>query len=139
MADKEYPSIAVILSVIGGILIFLSGLVILGIGFVGMPAVLGIAESLIIGLGAWGVISGLIVIMAGYMVYRHPMSHLVYGIVVLVFSILSFAESGGYIIGGILGIIGGLWAIFWKPKMASKPTVAMTEKPPEKPEAPPAT
>jgi hypothetical protein len=39
-----------------------------------------------------------------------------YGTVVLIFSLLSFAESGSYITGGIFGIIGGLWVIFWKPK-----------------------
>jgi hypothetical protein len=139
MAEQLYPGIAVILSILGGILILLSGLVILGVGIAGMPVVPGVAESLIVGLGTWGIVCGIIVIVAGYMVYKRPMSHTIYGIVVLIFSILSFSESGGYIIGGILGIIGGLWAIFWKPKMATQPTMTMAEKPPEKPETPPAT
>ncbi len=139
MANTEYPSIAVILSVIGGILILISGLVLFGVGIAGTPVVPGVAVSVILGAGVWGIICGIIVIVAGYMVYTRPMSHSTYGIIVLIFSILSFAESGGYIIGGILGIIGGLWAIFWKPKMVSKAAPIMTEKPPEKPEVPPVT
>jgi hypothetical protein len=131
MANKEYPSIAVFFSVIGGILILLSGLVILGVGISGMPVVPGVAESLIVGLGVWGVVCGIIVIVAGYMVYTRPVSHSVYGILILIFSILSFIESGGYIIGAILGIIGGLWAIFWKPRMVAGPTTMMPEKPSE--------
>ncbi len=139
MAEKLYPSIAVILSIIGGILILISGLVLFGVGIAGAPVVPGVGVSVLLGAGVWGIICGIIVIVAGYMVSSRPMSHSAYGIIVLIFSILSFAESGGYIIGGVLGIIGGLWAIFWKPKMAATPVITRTETPPEKPEGPPAT
>ena len=41
MTDREYPTIAVILSVIGGVLILLSGLVILFFGMSDIPGVPG--------------------------------------------------------------------------------------------------
>jgi hypothetical protein len=137
-AEKRYPSIAVILSIIGGILILISGLVLFGVDIVGASVIPGVGVSLILGAGVWGIICGIIVIVAGYMVSSRLMSHSTYGIIVLIFSILIFVESGGYIIGGVLGIIGGLWAIFWKPKM-EKVTTIMPEKPSEKTQTPPVT
>ena len=41
MTDREYPTVAVILSVIGGVLILLSGLVILFFGMSDIPGVPG--------------------------------------------------------------------------------------------------
>jgi hypothetical protein len=137
-AEKRYPSIAVILSIIGGILILISGLVLFGVDIVGASVIPGVGVSLILGAGVWGIICGIIVIVAGYMVSSRLMSHSTYGIIVLIFSILIFVESGGYIIGGVLGIIGGLWAIFWKPKMETVTTI-MPEKPSEKTQTPPVT
>jgi len=39
-----------------------------------------------------------------------------WGVVVIVFSIPSVITGGGFIIGFILGIIGGAKATSWKPK-----------------------
>jgi hypothetical protein len=53
---------------------------------------------------------GIIVIASALMLYRRPQRHKTYGILIIVFSVLS-----GGIIGVLLGLIGGILAIIWKP------------------------
>ena len=49
------------------------------------------------------------------MLYTNPGSRSIWGILIIVFSVLSFFGFGGFIIGAILGIIGGVLALRWKP------------------------
>jgi hypothetical protein len=51
------------------------------------------------------------------MLHIKPAKKKVWGILILVFSIPSVITGGGFIIGFILGIIGGALAISGKPKM----------------------
>jgi len=53
---------------------------------------------------------GIIVIVSALMLYRRPQRHRLYGILIMIFSVLS-----GEIIGVILGLVGGILAIIWKP------------------------
>ena len=56
------------------------------------------------------------------MIYSKPANKKAWGILVIAFSIPSVITGGGFIIGFILGIIGGAQALSWKPKMqATKP------------------
>jgi hypothetical protein len=46
----------------------------------------------------------------------------IWGIVIIVFSLPSVITGGGFIIGFVLGIVGGALAFSWKPEMqAAKP------------------
>jgi len=38
-----------------------------------------------------------------------------WGILILVFSVLSFVGLGGFVVGAIFGIVGGVLALRWKP------------------------
>lgn len=60
------------------------------------------------------------------MIYRKPAQKTAWGVVILVFSILSIVTGGGFIIGFILGIIGGALALAWKPKATTEPTTTAT-------------
>jgi hypothetical protein len=66
-------------------------------------------------VGTLGLVSGIIVLLSGVMMRIHPEQHTIFGVLVLVFSVLSFFGFGGFIIGAILGIIGGIMAMTWKP------------------------
>jgi hypothetical protein len=66
-------------------------------------------------VGTFGLVSGVIVLMSGVLLRTNPSQHTVWGVLVLVFSVLSFFGFGGFIIGAILGIIGGIMALTWKP------------------------
>jgi hypothetical protein len=132
---NQRPQIAFILSLIGGILIFLGGGVSsmwfmfggFGIGgmmggfsgmmggFQGMMGSLGIPFGFISGLFLIGLVSGVLVMIGALMLNTRPTEHTAWGIIILVFSAISILGMGGFLVGAILGIIGGTLAISWKP------------------------
>jgi len=68
-------------------------------------------------MGILGIIFGIIVIISAVLLYSRSGEHTTWGVLILVFSVLSVFGSmmGGFGIGVILGVIGGILAILWKP------------------------
>lgn len=69
-------------------------------------------------VGAIGLVSGVVVIISGAMLRSSPSQRTLWGALIVVFSCLSFFGIGGFIVGAILGIIGGIMALTWKPAAA---------------------
>jgi hypothetical protein len=131
MTEKEKPTAAFILSLIGGIFILLGGgtMSILGYWFSGgyrgrgfgmMGPGFGMMSRLGYGFGVLGVVGlvfGIIVIVSAIMLNSKPEQHSTWGALIVLFSVLSIFGSamGGFGIGLILGLIGGILAITWKP------------------------
>ena len=131
VSSAEKPTAAFAVSLIAGILILINGLV-LGavssfvdilslIGTRGPGPVVGAKEAMmltgILGvLTAVGVVLGIVVIVAAVMLYRNPAQKTLWGVLVLVLSIVSIFVGGGFLLGLILGVIGGILALTWKPK-----------------------
>ncbi len=61
------------------------------------------------------IVSGIVVLIGALMLYSRPKQAHMWGTLVLVFSIVSLVGMGGFMIGAILGIVGGALAIAWKP------------------------
>jgi len=77
----------------------------------------GIGYALSIG----GIFLGLIVIIVAVILYINPLQHELLGALIIVFSVISvFTSVGGLAVGLILGIIGGILAIIWKPAETKK-------------------
>lgn len=115
------PTAAFVLSLIGGVLI-----VICGLGYAVLGAVCGSIASMAPGGGgagaaiflymALGLISGIIVIAGAVMINKAEPDKVKNGsILVILFSIVSLVSGGGFYIGAILGIIGGVLGLVWKP------------------------
>lgn len=123
--EKTSPNTAIVLSYIGGALILVAGIITLGVGTTFMYGMMGRMMygygtgpigPLMAGMGILGIIFGAIVIIGAYMIGSSPVpSHTSWGIIILLFSAMSFISGGGFYIGGVLGIIGGILAIIWKP------------------------
>lgn len=63
-----------------------------------------------------GIVFGVIIIISAVMLYVNPEQHQLLGALIIVFSVASiFSCMGGFGIGLILGVIGGIVAIFGKP------------------------
>ncbi len=141
MAGQETPSTAATLSILGGLLILLSGILIIAMGtaFAGMmagyypgmmggyyPGMMGnpagFISPLIVGIGIGGIICGIVIAVSGYWLNTRPAAHTTWGMVIVVVSLVSFFEGGGFLIGAILGILGGILAITWKPSPAGTET-----------------
>ncbi|MEM3058478.1 MAG: zinc ribbon domain-containing protein [Methanomassiliicoccales archaeon] len=108
-SGRSKPEAAIVLSIIAGVFILINGILVAALGAILLFSFL---PAGIIVLGA-GLIFGLIVFIAAIKLNQKPEEHLMWGVVILVFSILSIVIGGGFIIGLILGFIGGLLAILW--------------------------
>jgi hypothetical protein len=84
-----------------------------GLGY-GMMRGLGFGFGLI---ALVGLVFGVVVLVSALMLNSRPNEHVKWGTLVLVFSVLSVFGSmmGGFGIGALLGLIGGILAITWKP------------------------
>jgi len=69
-------------------------------------------------MGIVGVLAGIIVILAAVMLVKRPKKRSTWGSLIILFSLFSIygAVMGGFGIGLVLGLIGGILAVTWKPK-----------------------
>jgi len=110
------PLGAFVLSLIGGLFILLAGITELSIDYavsVSVPPVSG--QPWVAILGAVGVALGMVVIAASVGLYLYPAHHALFGVVVLVASLLSFLSFWGFLVGLVLGLVGGVLGIAWSP------------------------
>ncbi len=109
--------IGFIVSLIGGIFILLAGLWLFGMvsalsGFAGVTFS-GLLGAIGVMYGVLGIVFGLIVILGAVLIYM-PGKEIIGGVVVLIFSLVSIVAGGGFFIGLILGIIGGILGMLKK-------------------------
>jgi len=125
----EYPNIPSILALVGGALIvlfdiFLATLSVVVLphlnytnfnsprGYTGSPGAL--AAGFVGAIAVFGLICGTIVTASAILLRLKPNQRQTWGILVLVFSILGFFGAGGFIVGSVLGIVGGIMTLRWK-------------------------
>jgi len=135
----EYPNVPSILALVGGALIVLVDVFLLAIaivvlphlnyanftsprGYTGSPG--SLASGFVSAIAIFGLICGIIVLLSSVMLRFMPAQRQTWGILTLVFSILSFFGSGGFIVGAVLGIIGGVMILRWKPPPAPATTTS---------------
>jgi hypothetical protein len=128
---NEEANAAFLLSLIGGVLILIGGLVVLGLGIsgafgvgytgsmmgsmtgymmggFGTAAVLSVA---IIAASVIGIASAAIVIYGAFLVKDKPTTRSTWGALILAFSFISLLSLGGFLVGAVLGILGGILAM----------------------------
>ncbi len=84
--------------------------------------------SILEGFGLLGLISGLIVLGSGVMLRINPRQSVVFGVLILVFSVVSFFGFGGFVAGAVLGIIGGIMTLRWRRPAALAEAPSRSEK-----------
>ena len=121
LADEK-PTAAFILSLLGGIFILFVGLIlsILGailMGVLGafyppsMPILMGYGSL----IGILGIFYGTIIIICAVKMHNEPENQ-TWSILIIIFSVLSLFGAGGILyIGFLLGLIGGILGLAWKP------------------------
>jgi hypothetical protein len=111
--QNEKPTKAFTLSLIAGILICTNAVLLAVVAkwFIGIMPILpgssGNDPTFLIELGTVGLIFGILVLLGALMLTIKPLSKKAWGIMIIVFSIPSIIMGGGFIVGFILGIIGG--------------------------------
>ena len=92
-----------------------------------LPGSSGNDPTLLMELSTAGLIFGVLVLLGALMLRSKPVNKKSWGIMIIVFSIPTVIMGGGFIIGFILGIIGGAKALKWKTEMqATKTTTTPT-------------
>jgi hypothetical protein len=66
-------------------------------------------------MGAFGVVSGIIVLVSSIMLLTGSGQPRTWSVLILVFSVVSFFGMGGFVVGAVLGIVGGALVLRWKP------------------------
>lgn len=116
---ETYPRTAYLLSLIGGILILvfsvIYALIILAIASFFAAVGFGLGVGVAIGLAVVAILFGLVVLYFALRLKSNPQNAKTYGILILVFSVISFIGGGGFYIGAILALVGGILAIIWRP------------------------
>lgn len=130
-ATSAYPKTASILALVGGIFIVLGGTLFIfvsafvlpnmslsnisvpnGLSSSAIPALVSAAVGV---MGVFGLVTGAIVLASAILLLANVGQRSTWGILILVFSILSFMSLGGFIVGATLGIVGGILTLRWKP------------------------
>lgn len=130
------PTAAFVLSLIGGLIILIEAVILLAFasileGVIGGLTGVGGLTSILTAIFALGAIFGLVVILGGVMLYAKPQSHVMWGVIVLLFSLFSIIAGGGFYLGLILGLVGGILGIIWKPSMPMPAPMMQQPMPPQ--------
>jgi uncharacterized protein DUF6114 len=130
------PLAGFVLSLIAGVLILAGGVAMLGYssgpyggimgGYNGMMGgysggMMNGYYGMMQGFGGWfygfavlGIMAGVLVLFSAIMMYDRPRQVAMWGALILGFSVVSFFGAGGFFIGAILGILGGILALTWR-------------------------
>jgi hypothetical protein len=117
------PTAAYVLSLLGGIIGLIVSLILVALGVLAFTAMNAFSEYsvyydysavnifwvLYIGLGLWCLISSVMILKYAGNLKANPLEHSKYGVRILIFSIIG--------VGGLLGLIGGILAMTYKPIM----------------------
>ena len=111
MSLKPHPVAAFILSLLGGVIILISSLFVI---------VIGSAITFFIGgvggyIGLLGLLWGSIIIFCSLKLRTDPKMHITYGLIIIVTSVISWiGAAGGFGIGFLFALFGGILGIIWK-------------------------
>jgi hypothetical protein len=116
---QNKPTAAYILSLLAGIFNVGGGAVLLVLGIVVSADSyseyyfydFSLGAVILLGLGLWALIGGLILIVAAVKLSSNPLEHTKWGVIILIFSIGT---------SSILGIIGGILALAFAPETAAR-------------------
>ncbi len=125
-APTEKQTKAVNLALTGGILIIINAVLlgIVGKWFIGIMPILpgssGNDPTVFLELATVGLIFGVLILLCALLLRSKPAKKKVWGIMLIGFSIPSVIMGGGFIVGFILGIIGGAITLSKKKSITSQ-------------------
>jgi len=131
-AKPGYPTTASIISLAGGIIITLAGVLFVAVSAFVLPnlnynnlntppnfpasSVPTLVSGFVGLMGAFGFVTGAIVLISSVLLLTKHGESRTWSVLVLVFSVLSLMGTGGFVVGAVLGIVGGALGLRWKPQ-----------------------
>jgi len=131
---SAYPKAASALALTGSVLMVLCGTILVWVSTAILPhitfphlstpphlapgSIPAIASGVVGGIGLFGLVFGAVVLASALLLVAVPAQRTTWGVLILVFSALSFLGLGGFVVGAILGIVAGVLTLRWKPSTA---------------------
>ena len=114
--QEPKPVMAFVLSVVGGVFILLGAALEVWASYLEslLSPPVGFSVPFLL-LGVIGLVVGFLVILFSVMLFVQPQHHVILGVLILVASLLSVISYWGFVIGLVLGVVGGVLAIAWTP------------------------
>ena len=117
----EIPFGACVLSTLSGALIALEGAVLLR----GTSEAGPFGGALLDAVGSIGpavaILTGVLIVVLAFLLLIRPLSHRGIGIAILALSLGSFAAGGGFLIGAVAGVVGGILSLAFVPRSIPMP------------------
>jgi len=114
-----------VLTIVGGFFILAGGL------FFALVGVVFALFGLVSGIFLLGLLVGLLTLVMGLLMMAVPSGHTLWGIVAVILALVSIPVAlGGFILGFLLALIGGVLAIRWKRPVEGVITVEGRRVPP---------
>jgi hypothetical protein len=132
--ETGHPTTAAILTLAGGILMMVGGILFLAVSTFILPylsvasfanvqvppgltpgSIAAMASGVVGTMGLFGLASGILLLVSAVFLLTKPNQVRTWGALILVFSVLSFLGLGGFVVGAVLGIVGGILTLRWKP------------------------
>jgi len=111
----EPPTAAFFVAFLGGVLIIVEGLALLAGGSEPLSILPAVSSSALPPLGGIGVAAGIGVVAVGFSLQENLRHRVGVGIAAIALGALALASGGGFVVGSVLAIAGGLVAIFREP------------------------
>jgi len=111
----EAPTLAFLIACLGGWLIVVEGMLLLGGGGTAFQVGLVLPPSETVQLGGVGVTVGLGIVAVGFFLHETQGARKGIGVVTLALGAVSLVSGGGFLIGTVLTVAGGLIVILGKP------------------------
>lgn len=112
--EEDRPLGAVIVSIVAGLFILIDGAVVWSVGGA-VASVSPVGGAVVSGLGAIGFLLGFLILLLAIGAHRRPEHHTLLGVLIIVFSLVSLISGGGFLLGLILGLVGGIWLLVFEP------------------------
>ena len=123
--EADRPQTAFILSLIAGVLMLLGNLAMVlmvsaGYWWMGISGghymMMGFSFGfeLMLVLAALGAACGVVVLISAVLLHARPRQATTWGAVILAFSLIGLVGMGGFFVGAVLGIVGGVLALTWQ-------------------------
>ena len=128
-----YPKTASILALVGSTLIVICGALLTWVSTAILPhvsfptvnppqlapgSIPAIASGVVAGIGVFGLVSGAVVLASAVLLIAVPSQRKAWGVLMLVFSAQSILGLGGFLVGAVLGVAGGILTLRWNPSTA---------------------
>jgi hypothetical protein len=129
MIRSAHPTGPFLLSLFGGVLILSNGIVLWFAWATALPTTLAPYGNPLESLALLEGLLGIMVILLATGLFLDPRHPFGFGVTIIALSLLSIFGGGGFLLGLVLGVLGGIWSLWVEPVVADVPSAPRSTLP----------